>query len=96
MALYLVVRSLALAVLSALALPQGVSSQSQPQVWEVLHQQDQPLPRERQPLHVVVPPSQVGPPPPTALEQQVSPVSKVLAQVWVEWCVLLAAPCPHH
>ena len=81
MVLYQVVRSLALAVLLALALPLEVLLRSQPQVWEVLLPQDQPLLRERLPPHVVGPPSQVVPPPPTALEPQANPVSKVWAEV---------------
>ena len=96
MVLYQVVRSLALAVLLALALPLEVLLRSQPQVWEVLLPQDQPLLRERQPPHAGVPPSQEVPQSPTASELLASPVLKVLAEVWVAWCVLLVVPCPHH
>ena len=61
-------------MLLAPALPLEVSSRSQPQVSVVLHQQDQPLLRERQPPHAVGPPSQVGLQNPTALEPQANPV----------------------
>ena len=81
MDLYQVVRSLVLAALSELALPQVAWQRSQPQVWKVLLPQDQPWLREQQPPHAVGLPSLEVPPPPTALEPLASLVSKVWAEV---------------